>query len=223
MRTEYAAFRCEPSMFSLVAFPGDGVTWNLPVAEPTVEAWETFTRVMNRHEVLFLESIGGTYSCRFIGGTTKWSAHAFGIALDLNPSQNPQKFPLTTVFIESFIAAVKGLVTASGRRVFEWGGDWSGDTTPDPMHFQIGATRAELATGIIDPMEEPMPLNDDDLDTIRAIVREEISRNHAATKDELAKTLLAIKGSIARNNRDIRDVLTQPRQSSPWAERCSIT
>ena len=127
------------------------------------------------------------------------------------------------MFIESFIAAVKGLVTASGRRVFEWGGDWSGDTTPDPMHFQIGATRGELATGIIDPMEEPMPLNDDDLDTIRAIVREEIARNHAATKDELAKTVLAIKGSIARNNRDIRDVLTQPRQSSPSAERCSIT
>ncbi len=215
MRSEYADFRCAPSTFSTVTFPGDGEIWNLPVAEPTVEAWEAFTRVMTRHEVLFLESIGGTYSCRFIGGTTKWSAHAFGIALDLNPSQNPQKTPLTTVFTEPFIAAVKGLVTASGRRVFEWGGDWSGETTPDPMHFQIGATRAELATGIIDPMEEDMPLNDDDLDTIRAIVRDEIARNHATLKDDLAKQLLAIKSSITRNNRDIREVLTQPRQSSP--------
>lgn len=198
-----------------VAFPGNGEVWNLLVATPTVAAWEAFTLVLARHDVLFLESIGGTYSCRFISGTTKWSPHAFGIAIDINPSQNPQKSPLTTVFTPAFVDAVKALVTASGRQVFQWGGDWSGETAPDPMHFQIGATPDELATGIIDPMEEAMPLNDDDLDTIRAIVREEIASNHAELKDEMARNLLAIKNTIARNNAAIRDVLTQPREASP--------
>ena len=223
LRSVYADFRCDTSTMSRVAFPGDGHDWNLLVAAPTVPAWEAFTRVMARHDVLFLESAGGTYNCRVIQSSGKWSMHAFGLAIDVNPSENPQQSPLTTVFTDAFIEAVESMVTASGRQVFLWGGHFS---TPDTMHFQIGARPDEIATGIIDPMEEPMPLNADDLETIRAIVRDEVADlqaavrtqladNQAAVRTQLARQLEAVKRAIARNNPVLRKALTEPRDASP--------
>ena len=29
------------------------------------------------------------FNCRFVGGTTRWSMHAFGEAIDVNPVENP--------------------------------------------------------------------------------------------------------------------------------------
>ena len=29
------------------------------------------------------------FNCRFVGGTTRWSQHAFGTAIDVNPVENP--------------------------------------------------------------------------------------------------------------------------------------
>ncbi|MHB1244080.1 MAG: M15 family metallopeptidase [Gaiellaceae bacterium] len=30
-----------------------------------------------------------SFNCRFVGGTTRWSQHAFGTAIDVNPVENP--------------------------------------------------------------------------------------------------------------------------------------
>ena len=29
------------------------------------------------------------FNCRFVGGTTRWSMHAYGEAIDVNPVENP--------------------------------------------------------------------------------------------------------------------------------------
>jgi hypothetical protein len=29
------------------------------------------------------------FNCRFVAGTTRWSMHAYGLAIDINPIENP--------------------------------------------------------------------------------------------------------------------------------------
>ena len=81
--------------------------------------------------------IGG-YNCRYVEGTTSWSVHAFGAAIDINWQRNPRG------------ATTWNGVGADGRNYkkylpnlwkgaypghnFYWGKNFS--TIPDPMHFQ---------------------------------------------------------------------------------------
>jgi hypothetical protein len=103
---------------------------------------------MRRHGYFFLESGGGTYNCRTIAGSSEWSLHAFGLALDLNPSKNPVG-STNTDQPEAMRSDIKAIV-AGNRHVFVWGGDWSGNDK-DTMHWQIGATKADFAGGVVDP------------------------------------------------------------------------
>jgi D-alanyl-D-alanine carboxypeptidase len=80
----------------------------------------------------------GAYNCRYISGTTEWSVHAFGAAIDTNSARNP-------MYQSSWNG--KGADGKDyGRYLpdvwrgaypghhFFWGLNW--DTKPDPMHFQ---------------------------------------------------------------------------------------
>ena len=78
----------------------------------------------------------GSWVWRDIAGTSVLSTHAFGIAVDINPSTNPRcgvtnryccYFQLVTDMPPAFVQAFKD----AG---FIWGGDWS--EHPDPMHFE---------------------------------------------------------------------------------------
>jgi len=73
---------------------------------------------------------GSGYSPRNIAGTNTPSQHAFGLAIDVNPQQNPQgaNRPSDMPANVGDIAAKHGLT---------WGGNWSGSTR-DPMHFEYG-------------------------------------------------------------------------------------
>lgn len=75
------------------------------------------------------------YRVRTIGGwaqrykgikPTDVSVHAWGLAVDINKDQNPQRSPIVTdmppLFVDAFV-----------REGFTWGGKFP---TPDPMHFQ---------------------------------------------------------------------------------------
>jgi hypothetical protein len=77
---------------------------------------------------------GGGYAPRPIRGSSEWSAHAFGSAIDIDPEANPLggkgKMP---DWVGPF-ARKLGLV---------WGGYWQG--RPDPMHFE--ATAAAMRRG----------------------------------------------------------------------------
>ena len=85
------------------------------------------------------------FNCRVISGTNRWSQHAYGGAIDINPLINPwvrgdQVDPPEGAPYLDRNAAVPGLITA-GDVVTEafasvgwgWGGDWS--SSLDYQHF----------------------------------------------------------------------------------------
>lgn len=84
------------------------------------------------------------FNCRFVNGTTRWSQHAYGAAIDINPRENPY---VSGSFVsppegEPFadrsprrpgMIFRRGVVTGSFERVlgWRWGGLW-----PRPTDYQ---------------------------------------------------------------------------------------
>jgi hypothetical protein len=96
--------------------------------------------------------VTGSFRCRqsvpspCVGGNAsgRWSNHAYGLALDLNPVENPYvgcgavRDPKSRPYLNRSRLR-KGMVTPAVVRAFRsigwgWGGDWSGETK-DWMHF----------------------------------------------------------------------------------------
>ena len=85
------------------------------------------------------------FNCRYVDGTTRWSNHASGLAIDVNPIENPYVSGGTTSHSASrpYLdrsrrspgMAYEGgaLVRAFDRIGWGWGGRWSG--TKDFQHF----------------------------------------------------------------------------------------
>ncbi|MES0056574.1 M15 family metallopeptidase [Mesorhizobium sp. M0078] len=88
------------------------------------------------------------FNCRFVGGTNTLSAHALGIAIDINPVQNPFVTksntypPAGKAFDEAHerISSVTGIIlpggevtTSFGDVGWTWGGTW--DSKKDYQHF----------------------------------------------------------------------------------------
>ena len=77
-------------------------------------------------------------------GTGSWSMHAYGLAVDLNPVENPyvgcgQTRDKTAVLYMNRSRLRPGMVTPAVLAAFRsvgwgWGGAWSG-STKDYMHF----------------------------------------------------------------------------------------
>ena len=85
------------------------------------------------------------FNCRFVSGTSRWSMHAYGKAIDVNPVENPYVSgkrvspPAGRAYIDRSRVrrgmAVEGgvLVRAFSAVGWQWGGRWAG--TPDYQHF----------------------------------------------------------------------------------------
>ncbi len=86
------------------------------------------------------------FNCRYVDGTTRWSEHAYGRAIDLNPIENPYVTSSGTTSHRSSRPylrrspyrpgmAVEGgaLVRAFAAVGWSWGGSWSG--ARDYQHF----------------------------------------------------------------------------------------
>jgi hypothetical protein len=85
------------------------------------------------------------FNCRFVAGSRRWSMHAYGLAIDVNPVENPYVSgsrvspPAGRRYLERGTArpgmAIDGgvLVRAFESRGWKWGGRWAG--TPDYQHF----------------------------------------------------------------------------------------
>jgi D-alanyl-D-alanine carboxypeptidase len=85
------------------------------------------------------------FNCRFVSGTRRWSQHAYGEAIDVNPVENPYvqgsrvRPPAGRRYLDRSRGrpgmAVEGgvLVRAFAAVGWQWGGRWSG--TPDYQHF----------------------------------------------------------------------------------------
>ncbi len=72
------------------------------------------------------------FNCRPVSGTTTFSEHSYGTAIDINPKENPY----TTVALDT---KVKGSITAAVNIMktygFKWGGEWAGKK--DYQHFSV--------------------------------------------------------------------------------------
>jgi hypothetical protein len=85
------------------------------------------------------------FNCRFVEGTRRWSEHAYGRAIDINPRENPYVSGGRTADRRSapFVRRRpyrKGMAVAGGAMVgaftavgWGWGGRWSPDV--DYQHF----------------------------------------------------------------------------------------
>ena len=96
--------------------------------------------------------VTGAFRCRqsvpspCVGGSAsgRWSNHAYGLAVDINPVENPYvgcgrvRDPASRRFVDRSRLR-QGMVTPAVVRAFKsigwgWGGDWTG-ATKDYMHF----------------------------------------------------------------------------------------
>jgi D-alanyl-D-alanine carboxypeptidase len=89
------------------------------------------------------------FNCRAVDGTTRWSEHAYGRAIDLNPIENPYVTASGTTSHAASRPYLRrapyrtGMAVEGGAavRAFEavgwgWGGRWSG--ARDYQHFSAG-------------------------------------------------------------------------------------
>jgi lysozyme family protein len=166
-RVAWKAYECNADRMQVIPFGPDRIR----VANPTVDAWRALESVMQAHDYRIRPSDTDSYNCRQITGGTGKSLHAYGIALDVNWTTNPfratpdrrkvrfsnkptqaeralevKQLIADTDMTPQLIADVLAIKTTDGKRVFEWGGNWS--TAKDTMHFELDLTPDELASGI---------------------------------------------------------------------------
>lgn len=84
------------------------------------------------------------FNCRFVNGTSRWSMHAYGLAIDVNPVENPY---VSGSHVSPPAGAPfagrphrRGVIQSGGMVIrafagvgWEWGGTWSG--AQDYQHF----------------------------------------------------------------------------------------
>ena len=85
------------------------------------------------------------FNCRYVDGTTRWSEHAYGRAIDVNPIENPYvangrtshraslRFVRRTPCRRGMACPGNVLVRAFRDAGWGWGGDWRG--VKDYQHF----------------------------------------------------------------------------------------
>ncbi|MGB5758507.1 MAG: peptidoglycan-binding protein [Acidimicrobiales bacterium] len=118
------------------------------VAVEVVEAFQALDSVMQAFGYRPRPADTGAFNCRQITGGTSFSLHAYGIAADINWNSNPYRRDnvLVTDMSPEMVAAIKAIRTGNGAPVFGWGGDYR--SVKDAMHFEVVASRTEIATGI---------------------------------------------------------------------------
>ena len=78
-----------------------------------------------------------SYNCRHIAGSTSWSNHAWGLAVDINSLRNPMGSTLVTD-MPQWVRDAPALLRKYGLK---WGGTYQ--SRPDAMHFEFILTPAD--------------------------------------------------------------------------------
>jgi LysM repeat protein len=101
---------------------------------------------LNAPYISDMSAVTSGYNCRVVGGSKTWSQHAYGMAIDVNPVQNPmvrgssidpvagRAFVRRDVYRRGMMHA-SGAVRAFTDQGFYWGGRW--DSLKDDMHFSM--------------------------------------------------------------------------------------
>jgi hypothetical protein len=82
------------------------------------------------------------WSVRKIEGSTSWSNHASGTAIDLNAQRHPMGVAATGNLSKAQIDAIHARLQNRYKGVLRWGGDYKG--RPDAMHFEINKGAAAV-------------------------------------------------------------------------------
>lgn len=145
-----------------------------------LEAWQAFDEWLRAFDYAARPGDTAFRNCRRITGGTGYSLHAYffngviafwnwvrdglgrsigiGLACDVNWRSNPYGPRLVTDMPRAMVDGICAIRTNSGAVVFRSGVYYSGNK--DPMHYEIVASPAELATGI-DLATLPRRINDD--------------------------------------------------------------
>jgi poly-gamma-glutamate synthesis protein (capsule biosynthesis protein) len=128
-----------------------GVFGRLYRAGWPIQQMRLVDRYRGRDEQSMAANNTSAYNCRRVAGSTAWSAHAYGAAIDVNPRQNPYVTessidPPAAASLADIdrsatarslpVGAIRDgdIVVRSFARIgWEWGGDWS--TLKDFQHF----------------------------------------------------------------------------------------
>jgi D-alanyl-D-alanine carboxypeptidase len=95
--------------------------------------------------------VTSVFNCRYVSGTSRWSQHAYGRAIDINPVENPwvgsdgsvsprrgRPYRDRSQRKKGMIHARDSTVRAFRRSGWGWGGYWS--SSKDYMHFSATGT-----------------------------------------------------------------------------------
>ena len=84
------------------------------------------------------------YNCRNILGSSEYSLHSYGIAIDIDPTYNPMSRGEVYAgkFKSNHVDAVMQIKLTNGKRAWFWAGYW--EPIHDRMHFQLDCGPAEV-------------------------------------------------------------------------------
>lgn len=121
---------CDTSNLVTVNFLGGSVTIRREFA-PSLQRIDAAWRARGGDAGFYnVTSVGG-YNCRKIAGSNRWSNHAYGVAIDINPSRNPHTRPGSSNYgATDMPAAFVNLFRSEG---WGWGGNWN--SSKDTMHY----------------------------------------------------------------------------------------
>jgi hypothetical protein len=109
-----------------------------------VDRYDADDRASMRHDNT------SAFNCRYVAGTTAWSQHAFGRAIDLNPVENPyvtggsvsprrgRPYADRSDVRPGMVIAHDAVWRAFHAIGWEWGGQWS--SAKDYQHFSANGT-----------------------------------------------------------------------------------
>lgn len=131
---------------------------NVDVADDVVAVFETlFEAGFPIERMELVDVFGGddlasmranntsAFNCRYVDGTTRWSEHAYGRAIDINPLLNPwirgatvsppegERYSDRSLEMPGMIHDGDVVVDAFAAIGWEWGGTWR--TSKDYQHF----------------------------------------------------------------------------------------
>jgi hypothetical protein len=137
---------------------GQLVTTRTTVPRASVAAYKLLAQLLADENYYVYSSAAYAGKERRIAGRSTYSAHAWGIAIDINPNINPcckEKFGTWIARPQSpkLHAAAQNITsrirTINGNlRVFGWGGYWDPTRKVDWMHFELLVTRSQLSGGV---------------------------------------------------------------------------
>ncbi len=128
--------------------------------------WYGFREVVKDLGIPLVEGRVGCYNCRKIAGSTKWSNHAWGIAIDVNHYLNNgwgyfykgtdglwhygggkvygSSPPPPDSDASALQSSLSSRLKCNGIPVFRWGGNWT--NVRDYMHWEVIVTPSEIKT-----------------------------------------------------------------------------